>query len=180
MEILEDEPKSTLTSISAATGLSRATIQRRINNDIGMNSYKIQIHQELEDDDYDRRVEVSEILLPILQDPAYNGLIFYSDEATFYLTGQVHKQNCHIWGYKKPKIFAETPLFPDKINVWCAMSSRCIIGPYFFEVETTNGDNYLKMMKEYFRPIIGKKRIQNKIIFQQDGAPPHFPLEVRE
>ena len=36
------------------------------------------------------------------------------------------------------------------------------------------------MLKEYFHPVIGRKRIQNKIIFQQDGAAPHFRIEVRE
>jgi hypothetical protein len=60
------------------------------------------------------------------------------------------------------------------------MSSRCIIGPYFFNEETINGQNYLKMLKEYFRPIIGRKHIHNKILFQQDGAPAHYSKEVRE
>ena len=26
-----------------------------------------------------------------------------------------------------------------KVNVWCAMSNKQIIGPYFFEDETVNG-----------------------------------------
>ena len=39
-EILQDNPKSTLTEISSATGVSRATISRRIKNDIGMFPYK--------------------------------------------------------------------------------------------------------------------------------------------
>lgn len=180
MEILQEEPKSTSNQISAATELSQSTVLRRIKCDIGMHSYKIQIHQELSEDDFDRRVEMAQIMLPILQDPGNKGIIFFSDEATFYLSGRVHKQNCRIWGYEKPIEVHQEPLHSPKINVWCAMSSRCIIGPYFFEDENVNGKNYLKMLKEYFRPIIGRKHIHNKILFQQDGAPAHYSTEVRE
>ena len=38
MGILAEKPKQTLTEISAATNLSRATIQRRIIEDIGQKS----------------------------------------------------------------------------------------------------------------------------------------------
>ena len=179
-EILQDNPKSTLTEISSATGVSRATISRRIKNDIGMFPYKIQIHQELQEYDFDRRVEMAEVLLPVLRNKAYEDLIFYSDEATFYLSGRVHKQNCRIWDYENPHEFQQEPLHSEKVNVWCAMSSRWIIGPYFFEEATINGENYLKMLKEYFRPILGRKHIQNKVYFQQDGAPVHYAVEVRE
>jgi len=66
-----------------------------------------------------------------------------------------------------------------KVNVWCAMSNKEIIGPYFFENETVNQYNYFHMLKNYFYPIIQRKRLTNKIIFQQDGSPPHFSKEVR-
>lgn len=42
-EILEENPKSTLTELSAATGLSRETVRRRIKMDLCLKSYKIQI-----------------------------------------------------------------------------------------------------------------------------------------
>ena len=77
MGILAEKPKSTLTEISAATNLSRATIQRRIKEDIGQKSYKLQIHQQLEEDDFDRRVEMAHVLLPVLQLPANKRRIFF-------------------------------------------------------------------------------------------------------
>jgi len=36
------------------------------------------------------------------------------------------------------------------------------------------------MLKEYFYPILIRKRIVRRIIFQQDGAPPHYETEVRK
>ncbi len=35
--------------------------------------------------------------------------------------------------------------------------------------------NYLQMLKNYFYPIMQRKRLNIKMIFQQDGALPHFP-----
>ena len=96
MGILAEKPKSTLTEISAATNLSRATIQPRIKEDIGQKSYKLQIHQQLEEEDFDRRVEMAQVLLPVLQLPANKKRIFFSDEAVFHVHGRVHKQNCRI------------------------------------------------------------------------------------
>jgi hypothetical protein len=179
MEILAETPKSTLTQLSAATNISRTTIQRRIKNDIGQKSYKLHIHQQLDEDDPDRRVEMADALLPILQLPSNKNLIFFSDEVIFHLCGRVHKQNCRIWGYEKPNEVQQEPLHSPKVNVWCAMSADQIIGPYFFEESTVGGENYLAMLKEYFFPILQRQRLTKKIIFQQDGAPAHYDLDVR-
>jgi hypothetical protein len=59
------------------------------------------------------------------------------------------------------------------------MSKTSIIGPYFFEDETVNQDNYLALFQDYFYSIFKKKRLGKKVIFQQGGAPPHFSKEVR-
>ncbi len=109
-EILEENPGSTLTSISKETGVSRSTISRRIKTEIGMFPYKIQIHQSLEEDDFDKRVELAERLLPILHDPFWGKRIYFSDECTFQVSGRVHKHNCRIWGYEKPNQVSEEPL----------------------------------------------------------------------
>ena len=178
-QILEEEPRSTLTQISAATGVSRSTIQRRIKSELGLKPYKIQILQELCDDDYDMRVELAQTLIPMLQDPALQNLIFFSDEANFHLSGRVHKQNCRIWGYEKPTQFETEPLHSPKLTAWCMVSSNCVIGPYFFEDQTVTGKNYLNMLENYLHPILVKKRIVRRIIFQQDGAPAHYDLDVR-
>ncbi len=37
----------------------------------------------------------------------------------------------------------------------------------------------MQLLKNYFHPILKKKRLDKKVIFQQDGAPPHFSKQVR-
>ncbi|GFX34835.1 histone-lysine N-methyltransferase SETMAR [Trichonephila clavipes] len=44
-----------------------------------------------------------------------------SDEAHFGLNGYVNKQNCRIWSEANPQVYAETPLYPEKLTVWCAL-----------------------------------------------------------
>ena len=83
MDILNENPKSTLNEISNAIGISKQTIRRRIKSDIGMYSYRIQIHQQLYDEDLDKRIEMAEILLPILKNPANKHFIFFQMKLRF-------------------------------------------------------------------------------------------------
>lgn len=52
-----------------------------------------------------------------------------------------------------------------------------IIGPFFFE-STVNGANYLSMLNNEVLPVFAQKGMP--LFFQQDGAPPHFALSVRQ
>ncbi|GFS67723.1 hypothetical protein TNCV_4363921 [Trichonephila clavipes] len=44
-----------------------------------------------------------------------------SDEAHFWLNGYVNKQNGRIWSEANPQVYVETPLYPEKLTVWCAL-----------------------------------------------------------
>jgi hypothetical protein len=179
-EIIEEKSTSTLAEISNSVSLSKSTVHNILHSELGAKCYKVQTHQELYEEDWDRRLEMSEKLLPIIDNPDLENLIFFSDEATFHTSGRVHKQNFRIWGYEKPNYVQQEPLHSPKINVWCAMSSNCIIGPYFFAEETINSENYLNMLNNFFYPFLLKKRIATKIIFQQDGASSHSSKKVTE
>ncbi|GFU10285.1 hypothetical protein TNCV_150541 [Trichonephila clavipes] len=53
--------------------------------------------------------------------PDFHKRILFSDEAHFWLNGYVNKQNCRIWSEANPQVYAETPLLPEKLTVWCAL-----------------------------------------------------------
>ena len=57
------------------------------------------------------------------------------------------------------------------------MHESKIIGPYFFEDPTVNGNNYKRMLRYYAVPKIAE--LPGNVIFQQDGAPPHYATQVR-
>ena len=64
------------------------------------------------------------------------------------------------------------------MNVWCGIMCNRIIGPFFFNEASITADVYLDLLTEYVA--LQLIDFQPTIIFQQDGAPPHWGLHVRE
>ena len=65
-----------------------------------------------------------------------------------------------------------------KLNVWCGIMHEKIIGPFFFAEKSIAAQIYLDVLTEYVSPQL--EQYQPQVIFQQDGAPPHRGLEVRQ
>ena len=65
-----------------------------------------------------------------------------------------------------------------KVNVWCGLMCNRVIGPFFFHEKTITADIYLDLLTEFVTPQLID--FQPTIIFQQDGAPPHWGLRVRQ
>ena len=59
------------------------------------------------------------------------------------------------------------------------MSKHRLIGPFFFQEDTVFAKNYLEMLQGFFIPEIRKLHKVRSAVFQQDGAPAHFSLDVR-
>ena len=53
-----------------------------------------------------------------------------------------------------------------------------IIGPFIFVESTITANIYLDMLKHYVVPQL--EEFQPRVVFQQDGAPPHWGLIVRD
>ncbi|GFU14933.1 uncharacterized protein TNCV_191811 [Trichonephila clavipes] len=108
--------------------------------------------------------------------PDFHKRILFSDEAHFWLNGYVNKQNCRIWSEANPQVYAETPLHPEKLTVWCALWAGGIIGPYFKNDEghnvTVKCDRYRAMITNFFIPEWNNHDVQ-ELWFQQDGATCH-------
>ena len=73
--------------------------------------------------------------------------IIFSDECKFLLSGRVNKQNCRIWGTKRPKQVHEVPQHSPSVMVFCAGTKHEIIGPYFFENENVTQHSYKRMLR---------------------------------
>lgn len=112
--------------------ISKDKTHRIIRDIIGFKPYMMKCTQELYDEDMHLRVEMAERLIPLLEDPANDGNVFFSDESSFYVSGMVNKHNCRIWAASNPFVTVEAAMNSHKINVWCAMSNNQIIGPYVF------------------------------------------------
>jgi len=83
--------------------------------------------------------------------------IWFTDESHFHLDGYVNKQNMRIWGSENPNVVLEKSARPIYVTVWAAISTRGIIGPYFFENSkgirsTVRQENYQQMIENFFVP----------------------------
>lgn len=188
----QENPSTSLRHVSAETGISLGCIQKcmKINK---FHPYQMQICQELQEDDFDRRIQFCEEMSQLIQgngDLIKN--ICFSDECTFQLRGFVNKHNCRYWADENPQIFMEgSSQWPEKINAWAGILGDTIIGPLFID-GNLNGDSYLDLLENYIEPLIvetvenqqdelGNLNLnENLIHFQQDGAPPHYALCVRQ
>ena len=101
----------------------------------------------------------------------------FSDEATFHVSGKVNKHNIRIWGSQNPCEVLERERDSPKINVWCGLMHNQIIGPFIFAESTITANIYLNMLKHY---VVPQEEFQPRVVFQQDGAPPHWGLIVRD
>ena len=68
------------------------------------------------------------------------------------------------------------------MNFWCSLLYDLIVGLFFFAEGSETGNIYQDLLEYYVFPQIDDLETvtRNKIIFMQDGTPPHFSLSVRE
>ena len=64
-----------------------------------------------------------------------------------------------------------------KVNLWCGLMVDEVLRPFFFAEKTVNGITYLDLLKNVVFPQI--RHQHPYLLFQQDGAPAHWHLEVR-
>lgn len=173
---VRENPQVSTRKRSAALNLSRRSLQRILKLDLKLHPYKLQLTQELKDTDFGARLAFAEEMLRRFS--TFENILF-SDEAHFHLNGFVNRQNCRYWNDENPKMKHQKPLHSPKVTVWAAISSKGIIGPFFFEDSrgrniTVNTDRYVAMLEGYLTPELARSRIANtRTWFQQDGATCH-------
>ncbi|CAF4075045.1 unnamed protein product [Rotaria sp. Silwood2] len=117
-EVLSDNAMVSVRRVSQEVNLSKSTVHLAMRNVLGYKPYKMHLTQQLDDEDKDVRVVMAEALLPILDDENNDGLIFFSDEATFHISGTVHKHNCRIWARDNPHVTMEVSMNSPKVTVY--------------------------------------------------------------
>ncbi|CAF4820767.1 unnamed protein product, partial [Rotaria sp. Silwood1] len=60
-----------------------------------------------------------------------------------------------------------------RVTIWGGIWSNGVVGPYFFEDNVTS-KNYVRMLKDTTVPHLQAHPAFQTMIWQQDGAPPHY------
>lgn len=173
------------------------TSTREVARELGVSNWKVwdvlkknKIHafhlnpvQALEETDFDLRVQFCRWLLNSdIEQYGFFKKILWTDESLFTREGVFNCHNMHQWAEENPNATRERAFQRRfRVNVWAGVLGDQLIGPYVFE-ESLNGERYLHFL-QHTLPILLDGVDANQrdaIIFQQDGAPPHYTNEVRE
>ena len=139
----------------------------------------MQLLQALKPEDKPRRKEFAVTMLHRLDsNPGFLKRVCFSDESTFHVSGLINRHNLRIWGSQNRHETYELERDYPKLIVWCGIMHDKIISPFFFAEKSITVQNYLDLLTEYVSPQL--KQYQPLVIFQQDGAPLHCGLAVRQ
>jgi hypothetical protein len=160
--------------LSAGLGLTKTSVHRILTDELKLYPYKIQVMQVLSDNDKVRRLRFAKWGAVFFEDhPLVLKRLWFTDEAHVDLTGYVNKQNMRFWATQNPHIIHESPLHPQRVTVWCAISSQGLIGPFFIAGSVT-GETYRNLVQRQFLPELERLGFPvGRQWFMQDGATPH-------
>jgi hypothetical protein len=112
--------------------LKDSNICQILHEDLHYHSYKIQVAQELSEQDKVSQFKFCNEFLDLVNNNHYTvNTLLMSDEAHFHMSGYVNKQNCHYWAPNNQRELPKHPLHSVKVRVWYAISSTDITGLLF-------------------------------------------------
>ena len=178
-EIINTAPKESKHKFSSETCISYGNLHSIMKDELKLHEYKPHQVHELETEDHGKRLTFCQWFSE--RNDVSNSLIdsvIFSDEASFHLWGRVNRQNDRYWDTENPHEIVETKKFSPHVNVWVAMSSKGIFGPYFFEVDdtttTVNSERYIEMLRAKFLPELRRRRyVFRNTYVQHDNATPN-------
>lgn len=179
MAVVED-PHISQREVCSSLGISRRSVGRILKKN-KFHAYHIQWHQELSNEDFQKRLEFSNWAIGKMQEEAnfFNEVLF-TDEATFHRNGFVNRHNFHYYASENPHFFRQVDnQHRWSLNVWGGIIGEHVVGPHFFD-GTLTGTIYLNFLENNLPQLLVNLPERNRMWFQQDGAPPHYSNAVRE
>uniref|UniRef100_A0A0N5B4A2 DUF4817 domain-containing protein n=1 Tax=Strongyloides papillosus TaxID=174720 RepID=A0A0N5B4A2_STREA len=164
--------------------MAKSTLHDVMKHKIKFFPYKPQTAHELLPVDKNQRIDYAEKIKELIEkDCNFIDKLIMSDEANFYLNGFVNKQNYRQWSLKNPRKIINKKMKSKKVTVWCGITSKKIIGPYFFEDKKgkslmINEKRYREMLEKFLVPELAA--FPKDTWFQQDGAPSHTAAKTIE
>ena len=144
---LHSRKKSTATAAKELSML-KTTVWRVLYKHLVFKPYCIQMLQQLSDEDHRCWLDFCLQLQDLMSsDDHFLENVQFSDEATFHVSGAINCHNVRIWGCENPQACVERQRDSPKVNVFCAISSKNVYGPFFFAEETVTGMTYLDMLQ---------------------------------
>lgn len=182
LEQFNINPHASSRNVARDNNVSQSIVLN-ILHDNSFHPYKARPVQHLKHLDAAKRLEFAqEMIGSINNDEQFLRRILFSDESLFVLRHSFNRQNKRNWSNENPHWTIDSSsraLKAEQVMVWAGIIDGHLIGPYMFE-ENVSGPTYLAMLQNYLVPALTDLGLDmNRIIFQQDGAAPHFVRDVK-
>ena len=184
-QILKDvleHPDISARNLSLRYNLSCFTILRILHEN-NLHAYHItRVQGLMPHDKISRKAFCRWLLQQHANDAEFLLKILWTDERKFTRDGMFNVHNVHNWQNENPHSILETHFqIRWNVNVWAGIIGHLIIGPYFFEGIVTSAA-YFDFLQNKLPELLEDVplRTRGSLIFQQDGAPPHFSRHVRD
>ena len=178
-EAFREDPELSLREAVSELNLSYGSIWR-ILKQLKFKPYKPRSVQALKPEDLEKRRQFCTWFLEEYErDPDFLNRILWTDEAAFKTKERRNRQNHRHWSDHNPHVTAPAPLEKSSLMVWAGIQTTGVEGPYVFEGNVT-GDSYRQLLEQEVLPSL-EDQVEDldTLLWQQDGAPPHFANEVR-
>lgn len=169
-----ENPHTSIRSVAREQGLNYYCVQKILSKN-KMHPYHIQLHQELNDDDFERRIAFCRWALQKVNRQRYFfDHVLFGDEATFHKNGCVNRHNFHYYSSTNPYHVVTHSQTRWSLNVWGGIIGEYVVGPYFFDGHL-NAEMYLDFLVNQLPVLLEEVplRIRQRMWFLHDGAPVH-------
>lgn len=160
-------------------GLSRMTIKRVLNEDLGLRAYRKRTAHMLNKRLKKIRMERSRVLLKRYAGKKHREILF-SDEKIFNVEESFNKQNDRVYGPSSEEAGKRIPRVqrghhPASVMVWLGVSYFGVTELYFCEkgVKTSAAVYQNTVLKDFVEPVTRTIFDNRHWVFQQDSAPAH-------
>ncbi|GFW00350.1 transposase-like protein [Trichonephila clavipes] len=169
--------------IANEIGISYSSVWR-ILDDSALHPFHYQRVQSLKECDFAPRQAFSQrVLQQRIVNPFFAASVLFTDEASFSREGIFNTRNCHSWAAANSHV-TRTRAAQDRflVNVWAGILGDHLIGPYILPDRLT-GPRYLIFLEQVLPELLDSAHVtaatRTSMWFQQDGAPAHFSISVR-
>jgi len=135
-------------------GISRATFNRIVRQDLKWHPYRIHIRHQLKNTDFPRLLQFCQWFLHQCQTNRFLANLVIGDEASFALNGKVNTHNVREYAPQghPPSFNYDVNMSREKLTVWAALCGNgTLLCPFFFQ-GNVNGASYLRMIDNEVLP----------------------------
>jgi len=178
---ISENPHLSTRRLTAATRISQPSIWRILHRE-NLHPYHFTPVQNLLPRDLPVRLRFAQFLHEKQrEDQHFFNKILFTDEATFTRRGIFNLKNHHLWDSENPRATRIRHFQHEfKVNIWCGVICDFLIGPFELPCNL-NGPLYLNFLEETLNELLEDVplNLRQNMWFMQDGAPPHYSLQVR-